>query len=255
MKYAYCRVSTERQSLKRQIDNIAAAFPEITERNYYTEKYTGTTTNRPAWTRLLARVQPGDTIVFDSVSRMSRDAAEGAKQYEELYNKGVDLIFLNEPYCSTEAYKEAMQKAANVQTGTTGDEIGDCAMEFVRKVMMILAKKQITLAFEQAQKERDDLSKRTKDGIQAARKARIEAGEAEPFDFNRGKTLETKKAKAAKELIRRHSKDFFGTLNDTECMKLAGISRNSYYKYKSEIKAEQDTSDIDRAEADAAETA
>ena len=251
MKYAYCRVSTERQSLKRQIDNIAAAFPEITERNYYTEKYTGTTTNRPAWTRLLARVQPGDTIVFDSVSRMSRDAAEGAKQYEELYSKGVSLVFLNEPYCNTDTYRAAA--AASIPT--TGNEIADIYIEATNKVLMILAKQQITLAFEQAQKERDDLSKRTKDGIQAARKARIEAGEAEPFDFNRGKTLETKKAKAAKELIRRHSKDFFGTLNDTECMKLAGISRNSFYKYKSEIRAEQDTSDIDRAEADAAETA
>ena len=251
MKYAYCRVSTERQSLKRQIDNIAAAFPEITERNYYTEKYTGTTTNRPAWTRLLARVQPGDTIVFDSVSRMSRDAAEGARQYEELYSKGVNLVFLNEPYCSTDTYRAAA--AASIPT--TGNEIADIYIEATNKVLMILARQQITLAFEQAQKERDDLSKRTKDGIQAARKARIEAGEAEPFDFNRGKTLETKKAKAAKELIRRHSKDFFGTLNDTECMKLAGISRNSFYKYKSEIRAEQDTSDINRAEADAAETA
>ena len=239
MMYAYCRVSTERQSLKRQIDNIAAAFPEITERCYYTEKYTGTTADRPAWTRLLARVQPGDTIVFDEVSRMSRDAAEGAKQYEALYSKGVSLVFLKEPHINTDAYREAMQKAANVQTGTTGDEIGDCAMEFVQRVMMILARKQITLAFEHAQKERDDLSRRTKEGIQAARKARIEAGVEEPFDFNRGKTIETKKSKAAKELIRKHSKDFDGTLKDVECMKLAGIARNTYFKYKRELKTEQ----------------
>lgn len=235
MMYAYCRVSTERQSLKRQIDNIAAAFPEITERCYYTEKYTGTTADRPAWMRLLARVQSGDTIVFDSVSRMSRDAAEGARQYEELYSKGVSLIFLNEPYCSTDTYRAAA--AASIPT--TGNEIADIYIEATNKVLMILAKQQITLAFEQAQKERDDLSKRTKDGIQAARKARIEAGEAEPFDFNRGKTLETKKSKAAKELIRKHSKDFDGTLKDVECMKLAGIARNTYFKYKRELKAEQ----------------
>lgn len=235
MMYAYCRVSTERQSLKRQIDNIAAAFPEITERCYYTEKYTGTTADRPAWMRLLARVQSGDTIVFDSVSRMSRDAAEGARQYEELYSKGVSLIFLNEPYCSTDTYRAAA--AASIPT--TGNEIADIYIEATNKVLMILAKQQITLAFEQAQKERDDLSKRTKDGIQAARKARIEAGEAEPFDFNRGKTLETKKSKAAKELIRKHSKDFDGTLKDVECMKLAGIARNTYFKYKRELKSEQ----------------
>ena len=48
--------------------------------------------------------------------------------------------------------------------------------------------------------------------------------------------LTTKKSKSAKEIIRKHSKDFDGTLNDAEVMKLAGISRNSYYKYKREIK-------------------
>lgn len=242
MMYAYCRVSTERQSLKRQIDNIAAAFPEITERCYYTEKYTGTTADRPAWMRLLARVQSGDIIVFDSVSRMSRDAAEGARQYAELYSKGVSLIFLNEPHISTDVFRAATEKRIQltIETGReSSDKFMNGMLELLNQFSIDLAKEQVMLAFEQAQKERDDLSKRTKDGIQAARKARIEAGEAEPFDFNRGKTLETKKSKAAKELIRKHSKDFDGTLKDVECMKLAGIARNTYFKYKRELKAEQ----------------
>lgn len=232
--YAYCRVSTERQSLKRQIENISAAYPDISERDYYTEKFTGTTADRPAWSKLLQRVQAGDTIVFDSVSRMSRDAAEGARQYEELYSKGVSLVFLNEPHINTETYRAAA--AASIPQ--TGNEIADIYIEATNKVLIILAKRQIILAFEQAQKERDDLAQRTKDGIRAARAARIEAGEPEPFNFNRGRKLETKKSKAAKETIRKHSKDFDGTLTDAECMKLAGISRNSYYKYKAEMKAE-----------------
>lgn len=45
----------------------------------------------------MSKVQPGDTIVFDSVSRMSRDEEEGFKDYKALYEKGVILIFLNEP--------------------------------------------------------------------------------------------------------------------------------------------------------------
>ena len=147
--YAYCRVSTERQSLKRQIDNIGAAYPDIQERDYFTEKYTGTTADRPEWQKLLGRVQPGDTIVFDEVSRMSRDAAEGAKQYEELYNKGVSLVFLKEPHINTEAYKAAA--AASIQK--TGDEIADIYIEATNKVLMLLAKRQIQLAFEQAQKK------------------------------------------------------------------------------------------------------
>lgn len=34
------------------------------------------------------------------------------------------------------------------------------------------------------------------------------------------------------------SKDFNGTNTDSEVIKLAGISRNSYYKYKAELKEE-----------------
>ena len=36
--------------------------------------------------------------------------------------------------------------------------------------------------------------------------------------------------------IKKHSKDFGGTLDDPDVMKLCGCSRNSYYKYKREIK-------------------
>ena len=141
------------------------------------QKYTGTTSDRPAWLRLLQKVRKGDTIVFDSVSRMSRDAAEGAAQYEKLYNKGVNLVFLNEPQCSTDVFR----KAAAESIPTTGNEIADIYIEATNKVLMILAKRQIQIAFEQAQKERDDLSKRTRDGIRAKRIERAEAGQPEPF--------------------------------------------------------------------------
>ena len=49
-------------------------------------------------------------------------------------------------------------------------------------------------------------------------------------------TLVTKKSKAAKEIIRKHSKDFNGSMNDVDVMKLTGLSRNTFYKYKRELK-------------------
>ncbi|MBO6269926.1 MAG: hypothetical protein J6N19_12410 [Clostridium sp.] len=51
-----------------------------------------------------------------------------------------------------------------------------------------------------------------------------------------GRKLVTKKSVAAKEIIRKHSKDFDGTLGDEDCRKLAGVSRNAYYKYKKEMR-------------------
>jgi len=234
MLYAYCRVSTEKQSLKRQTENIAKVYPQIAGSAFYCDKWTGTDQNRPAWRKLLQKVKAGDTIVFDSVSRMSRDAEAGAAQYEELYSAGVNLIFLNEPQCNTDVYRKSAQESIP----QTGNEIADIYIEATNRVLMILAKKQIQIAFEQAQKERDDIAARVRDGMRAAQIAAAERGEVKTYGAKPGVKLTTKKSTAAKEIIRQHSKDFDGSLADTECMKLAGISRNSFYKYKSELRAE-----------------
>lgn len=54
----------------------------------------------------------------------------------------------------------------------------------------------------------------------------------------KGSKVETKKAIEAKKQIRKHSKDFGGNLSDVDCMKLIGLARNTFYKYKREMKAE-----------------
>lgn len=51
-----------------------------------------------------------------------------------------------------------------------------------------------------------------------------------------GVKLTTKKSIAAKEIILKHSKDFNGALGDMEVMKLCGLARNTYYKYKKEMR-------------------
>lgn len=95
---------------------------------------------------------------------------------------------------------------------------------------MELAKEQIRIAFEQAQKEVSDLRQRTREGIETARLNGKQIGHP------KGMTYETRKAKAAKEVIRKHNKSFGGSLTDAETMKQAGISRKSFYKYKREIR-------------------
>lgn len=56
------------------------------------------------------------------------------------------------------------------------------------------------------------------------------------YGQKKGNKLITKKSKEAKALIIKYSKDFDGTLSDIEVIKLVGISRNSYYLYKKELK-------------------
>ena len=230
--YGYCRVSTHQQNIERQIRNILTAYPEA---KIYQEAYTGVKIDRPEFSKLLRRVTAGDSIVFDSVSRMSRDAEEGAQLYEELFLKGVDLIFLKEPHVDTTVYREAVkaQLTVNLDTGNTAtDELVATILDALNKYSIALAKQQIRLAFAQAQKEVDDLHQRVKEGMVTARLNGKQIGQ------RKGNTLHIKKKAPTKEIILKHCKDFGGTLSDEDCRTLAKISRNTYYKYKRELKSE-----------------
>ena len=189
--YGYCRISTKQQSIERQIRNIRAEYNTAV---IVTEAYSGTTLNRPEWNKLYKRIKAGDTIVFDSVSRMSRDSDEGFALYEELYTKGVELVFLKEPHINTATYKSALQNNVSL-TGTNVDYI----LEGINKYLMTLAKEQIKIAFEQAQKEVDDLHQRTKEGIATARLNGKQIGQKP------GAKLITKKSIEAKKQIRKYS--------------------------------------------------
>lgn len=224
MIYGYCRVSTKKQNIDRQIRNIKAEYPTAV---IVQEVYTRTKINRKEWQKLYSKVKPGDTIVFDSVSRMSGNVEEGLTAYMELYEKGVTLVFLKEPHINTETYKQALSKAVTM-TGTDVDYI----LQGVNKYLLELAKEQIRLAFEQSEKEVEDLHQRVKEGIESARLDGKQIGNP------KGIRLTTKKSVQAKEKILKHSADFGGSLNDVELMEMLGIARNTYYKYKKELKQE-----------------
>ena len=131
--YGYCRISTRKQSIERQERNILAAYPSarITK-----EIYTGTKLNRKGLDKILREVRSGDTIVFDSVSRMSRDATEGIELYMQLMDKGIELVFLKEPYVNTETYKQALSNGVEL----VGNEIADIYIEATNKVLRLLGK-------------------------------------------------------------------------------------------------------------------
>lgn len=223
MNYGYTRISTNKQNIFRQIRNIQKAYGE--DIVIFQEEFTGTKVQgRKEFQKLLKIVQKGDTIVFDSVSRMSRNAEEGIKLYEELMNKGIELVFLKEPYINTEVYKN--NQANQIQLlGTDEDILFNAINEYMKK----LARKQIVIAFEQAEKEVQDLRQRTKEGMLTAKLEGKQIGQKE------GRKLVVKKAKEKKEQIIKYSKDFKGSLTDKEVMKLIGIARNTYYKYKKEL--------------------
>lgn len=228
--YAYCRVSTKHQRIARQITNITELYPHAT---IIREFYTGTTQSRPKWDKLITLIKKEDTIVFDSVSRMSRNADEGFKDYKMLYELGVNLIFLNEPLINTSVFDSTKNNLLNIniETGNTAvDDFFKGNVQLINNFMMALAEQQIKAAFEQSEKEVTDLHSRISQGMREAKKNGTQIG------LTKGTSLTTKKSVTCKAIIKKHSKDFGGSLEDPDVIKLCGCSRNSYYKYKRESK-------------------
>lgn len=227
-QYAYARISRKTQNIARQVENIVSAYPEAI---IFKEAYTGTKIEgRKEFNKMLSLAKEGDTLIFDSVSRMSRNADEGVQLYFELFDKGINLVFLKESYINTEVYRNTIEQTV----ATTGNDIADIYIEATNKVIKLLAGQQIRKAFEQAEKEVTDLQQRTKEGIREARRNGKQIGRAE------GTKVITKKSLEVKRLMKLYCKDFGGSLNDIDTMtqirgKLGKLSKNSYYKYKREM--------------------
>ncbi len=237
--FGYARISTKKQNIERQVRNIHS---ECKEAVIVRETYTGTTTTRPEFEKLLKVVKEGDTIIFDSVSRMSRNASEGFALYQELYNRGVNLVFLKEPHINTSTYRNALAKQTeiaqqiNIDVHTGSNAIDTCmnkVIDALKTLILDIAKEQITQAFAQSEKEVEDLRQRTREGIETARRAGKQIG-----GHKAGVKMVIKKEAPVKALIRKHSKDFEGSLNDSEVIAIINatqglhVARNTYYKYK-----------------------
>ena len=233
MLYGAARISTGKQSIERQVRNILAKYPNA---KIIKETYTGTKLDgRKEFEKLLKIINKGDIIVFDEVSRMSRNSEEGCNLYEELFNKGVDLIFLKETHINTDVYRKALENQIKIKLDTgnkASDELINTIIDALNKYTIELAKEQIRIAFDKAESEVKRLHERTKEGLLTAKLSGKQIGQV------KGSKLTTKKSIMAKEIILKHSKDFDGTLNDDECRKLAEVSRNTYYTYKRELKIE-----------------
>lgn len=162
--------------------------------------------------------------MFDSVSRMSRNAEEGVEMYFKLVDAGISLVFLKERYIDSEVYLSSLNDKIELQ-GTDEDEIFKGLNNYFRK----LAIKQIQIAFEQSEKEVMDLRQRTKEGLVTAKLNGKQIGNVKGAKFNTKKSIESKKQ------IQKLSRDFQGSNTDKEVIAILGISKNSFYKYKREL--------------------
>ena len=141
--FGYARVSTEQQNLDRQLDMLQKYGVDF----IYNEKMTGTKRNRPELEKLLERLTEGDTVVVESLSRLSRSTKDLIWLIETFNSKGVNLVSLKE----------------SIDTTTSTGKL------------------LFTLMSALAQFERDVLADRTKEGLVAAR-ARGRKGGRKPIN-------------------------------------------------------------------------
>lgn len=262
MIYGYCRVSTRTQNIDRQISNIRNSYPEAII--FVEDGISGRTFKRPEWEKLYRKLKPGDTVVFDDVSRMSRNANEGFKLYEELYYKDIELVFLAQPQVNTSVYRDARKKQLEVDLHSGSepiDRFGNGMFQLVNKLLWDLAEEQIRLSFDKAEDYVVHNSRRTKGGLEEAKRRGKRLGQKP------GNKLKIKKEKPIKDLIRKYSRDFEGSNTDSEVMGIlatktititdewgkeravpAKLARNTYYKYKAEmLSLESDLRNLNKA--------
>ena len=233
-KRGIVRISRGKQRNDRQIKNIMREHPDCEE--IITIVCSGAKViGHKDFERAIKEAKAGDTFIFDSVSRMSRDAEKGCQLYEELYKRNIDIEFLKEPSINTAVYRKRLEKQIQIQVNT-GNKATDNFINTIIKALndysIELAKDQIREAFRQAEKELDNIHKNTSEGLQVAKAKGKRVGTP------KGTKLVTKKSIATKEIIKKHSKTFGGSLTDKECMELAKVHKETYYIYKKQLRAE-----------------
>lgn len=90
-KYGYARVSTVAQDLEGQLQALQKENCDV----IYSEKFTGTNTDRPKLNEVLEILEEGDTLVVTKLDRLARKTTEGITIVEDLFSKGVKVHVLN----------------------------------------------------------------------------------------------------------------------------------------------------------------
>lgn len=91
MKYGYARVSTVSQELEVQLTALENEGCD----KIYSEKFTGTKSDRPQLQEVLSILKEGDTLVVTKLDRLARNTVEGIEIVKGLFSKGVRVHVLN----------------------------------------------------------------------------------------------------------------------------------------------------------------
>ena len=162
--YSYMRISTREQLGKQTFNRQEAALEKYAKDNgieyllQFREDVSGKNfTDRKEWNKLERLLQPTDSIIFKDISRFTREAENGYTKYMELLDKGIDLIFIDNPTVSTPYIKQLLDVAQKQNL------VAKTSLENTVKLLLIVE-------LDRVENERLTFIKRVKDGIAASEK-------------------------------------------------------------------------------------
>lgn len=191
--YGYVRVSSVDQNEDRQL--VAMAEAKILAKNIYIDKQSGKDFERPQYKKLVRRLKAGDLLYILSIDRLGRNYEDIQKQWRILTKEiGVDICVIDMPLLDTRNGKDLM-----------GTFIADLVLQILSFV---------------AQNERENIRKRQKQGIAAAKAKGVKFGRPEtpiPENFEK--------------IIRDWDK---GKISTAEALQLCNMSESTFYRRRRE---------------------
>lgn len=209
--FSYARISTKQANDKQSFNRQTKSFETYAKENdivflmNFKDDKTGATFNRPDWIRLEKIIQSGDTVVFKDMSRFTREAEKGYAKYIDLLNKGVNLIFIDNPTMNTD-YIKNLASVADSQ-----NLVAKTAMQGIIKLLLFVE-------LDRIEQERLKIVKQIKQGIEASEK---QSGRAKNTVDKMTAELEAD----IKELLTNRD------IKHIEVMNKHNISRNTLKKY------------------------
>jgi len=147
-KYKRQEAALKKYAQEHSIEYIAEFAEDVSGKSFESRK---------EWQRLEKLVQPGDTIVFKDISRFTREANNGYTKYMELLEKGIELVFIDNPTVSTEYIKQLLNVAEHQNI------VARTSLESTVKLLIIVE-------LDRVEQERLTLITRIKHGISASDK-------------------------------------------------------------------------------------
>ena len=189
--YGYIRVSSKSQNERRQIDALRQYG--VDERDIFIDKVSGKDFERPNYQIMKSRLMAGDVVVVLDLDRLGRNYDEMAKEWQEITrDKNCDIEIINMPILST------VQKNESLDTKFLADMIF-AILSYV------------------AQRERESIKERQREGIQSAR--------------DRGIPLGRPVIEKPKEFSEVYQRVQNKEITNKQAMSMLGLKPDTYYKF------------------------